>query len=103
MTLNVTAPDFFKAMDAVLQKEDLASWKAYLRWHLVHANASYLSSAFVNTDFDFFGKTLSGAQELEPRWKRCVSYADNDLGEALGQAYVQRPFLPKPNSAPRKW
>ena len=94
-TLNVTAPEFFKTMHAVLQKEDLESWKAYLRWHLVHANAPYLSSAFVNADFDFFGKTLSGAQELEPRWKRCVSYADNDLGEALGQVYVQRAFPPE--------
>ena len=71
------------------------SWKAYLRWHLVHANAPYLSAAFVNADFDFFGKTLSGAQELEPRWKRCVSYTDNDLGEALGQAYVQKAFPPE--------
>jgi endothelin-converting enzyme/putative endopeptidase len=93
--LNVTSPDFFKAMDAVLQKEDLASWKVYLRWHLAHANAAYLSSDFVNTDFDFFGKTLSGAQELEPRWKRCVSYTDNQLGEALGQAYVRRAFPPE--------
>ena len=94
-TLNVIAPEFFKAMNAVLQKEDLESWKAYLRWHLVHANAPYLSTAFVNADFDFFGKTLGGAQELEPRWKRCVSYTDNDLGEALGQAYVQRAFPPQ--------
>ncbi len=94
-SLNVTAPEFFKAMDAVIQKEDLDSWKAYLRWHAIHANAPYLSSAFVNADFDFFGKTLSGAQELEPRWKRCVDYADNDLGEALGQAYVQRAFPPE--------
>ena len=94
-TLNVIAPEFFKAMNAVLQKEDLESWKAYLRWHVVHANARYLSGAFVNADFDFFGKTLGGAQELEPRWKRCVSYTDNDLGEALGQAYVQRAFPPQ--------
>ena len=49
----------------------------------------------MNTDFDFFGKTLSGAQELEPRWKRCVSYADNDLGEALGKVYVERAFPPE--------
>jgi len=94
-TLNVSAPDFFKAMDAVIEKEDLQSWKAYLRWHVVHADAPYLSSAFVNADFDFFGKILSGAQELEPRWRRCVSYTDNDLGEALGQAYVQRAFPPQ--------
>jgi len=72
-SLNVTAPEFFKAMDSALKNEDLESWKAYLRWHLAHANAPYLASALVNTDFDFFGKTLGGAQELEPRWQRCVS------------------------------
>ena len=94
-TLNVTAPEFFKALETTLQKEDLKSWQAYLRWHVVHANAPYLSAAFVNADFDFFGKTLSGAQELEPRWKRCVDYADNDLGEALGQAFVQKAFPPE--------
>ena len=60
-SLNVTAPEFFKTMDATLKKEDLESWKAYLRWHLVNANAPYLSSAFVNANFDFFGKTLSGS------------------------------------------
>jgi putative endopeptidase len=94
-TLNVTAPEFFKTLHTVLQKEDLNSWKAYLRWHVVHANAPYLSSSFVNADFEFFGKTLSGAQELEPRWKRCVSYADNDLGEALGKVYAERAFPPE--------
>src|SRR5881396_1691478 len=73
-SLNVVTPDFFKALNSELEREDLANWKAYLRWHLVHANAPFLSSTFVNADFDFFGKTLGGAQELEPRWKRCVSY-----------------------------
>ena len=101
-SLNVTAPDFFKTMDATLKREDLNSWKAYLRWHLANANAPYLSSAFVNADFDFFGKTLTGAQELQPRWKRCVSYADNDLGEALGQAYVQRAFPPEARQRAQK-
>ena len=94
-SLNVTAPDFFKTLDATLKKEDLPSWKAYLRWQLANANAPFLSSAFVNADFDFYGKTLTGAEQLQPRWKRCVSYADNDLGEALGQAYVQRAFPPE--------
>ncbi len=101
-SLNVTAPEFFKAMDSALKNEDLESWKAYLRWHLVHANAPYLSSAFVDTDFDFFGKTLGGAQELEPRWQRCVGYADADLGEALGQAYVQRAFPPEAKQRAQK-
>src|SRR3989454_1026788 len=93
--LNVATPEFFKAMNAELEKEDLGRWKAYLRWHLVHAHAPYLSSAFVNADFDFYGKALRGAEELEPRWKRCVGYVDNDLGEALGQAYVERSFSPE--------
>jgi endothelin-converting enzyme/putative endopeptidase len=101
-SLNVTAPDFFKTMDATLKKENLASWKAYLRWQWLHANASYVSSAFVDADFDFFGKTLTGAQELQPRWKRCVNYADNDLGEALGQAYVQRAFPPEAKQRAQK-
>jgi putative endopeptidase len=101
-SLNVTAPDFFKTMNATLKKENLASWKAYLRWQWLHANASYLSSAFVDADFDFFGKTLTGAQELQPRWKRCVNYADNDLGEGLGQAYVQRAFPPEAKQRAQK-
>jgi putative endopeptidase len=101
-SLNVTAPDFFKTMDATLKKENLASWKAYLRWQLLSANASYLSSAFVDADFEFFHKTLTGAQEIQPRWKRCVNYVDNDLGEALGQAYVQRAFPPQAKQRAQK-
>jgi putative endopeptidase len=92
--LNVETPEFFKTLNAELKNETLASWKTYLRWHLINANAPFLSSDFVNADFDFFGKTLRGAEELEPRWKRCVGYLDNDLGEGLGQAYVERTFSP---------
>ena len=101
-SLNVAAPEFFKTMDATLKAESLDNWKAYLRWHLVDANAPYLSSAFVDADFDFFGKTLTGAQQLEPRWKRCVNYVDNDLGEALGQAYVERAFPPEAKQRAQK-
>jgi putative endopeptidase len=101
-SLNVAAPEFFKTMDATLKKESLDSWKAYLRWHLVDANAPFLSTAFVDADFDFFGKTLTGAQQLEPRWKRCVNYVDNDLGEALGQAFVQRVFPPESKQRAQK-
>ena len=101
-SLNVISPEFFKTMNAVLRQEGLGSWKAYLRWHLAHANAPYLSAAFVNADFDFFGKTLGGAEQLEPRWKRCVRYVDNDLGEALGQAYVSRAFGPEAKQRAQK-
>ncbi len=94
-SLNVTAPDFFKTMSAELDKEDLSSWKAYLRWKVAHANAPYLSSAFVNEDFNFYGKTLEGKEQLPPRWKRCTEDVDNDIGEALGQAYVKKYFSPE--------
>jgi endothelin-converting enzyme/putative endopeptidase len=94
-SLNVVTPDFFKVLNSEIEREDLADWKAYLRWHLAHANAPFLSSTFVNADFDFFDKTLQGTQELEPRWKRCVTSVDNQLGEALGQAYVERMFSPE--------
>jgi len=94
-SLNLETPEFFRTLNQQIDKEDLAAWKAYLQWHLVHAYARFLSSAFVNENFNFFGKTLSGRQELQPRWKRCVEDVDNDLGEALGQAYVEKYFSPE--------
>ncbi len=94
-SLNVTAPNFFKAMNAELASENLADWRTYLRWHLVHANAPFLSPAFVDENFAFYGKTLRGQQELQPRWKRCTRGVDGDLGEALGQAYVAKYFPPE--------
>ncbi len=94
-SLNVSSPGFFKAMGEELQKESLADWKTYLRWHLVHADAPHLSAAFLNENFAFYSKTLRGQQELKPRWKRCTEYVDDYLGEALGQAYVEKYFSPE--------
>jgi putative endopeptidase len=94
-SLNVASPGFFKALNETLEKESLGDWKTYLRWHLVHADAAHLSAAFLNEDFAFYGKTLRGQQELKPRWKRCTEYVDDYLGEALGQAYVQKYFPPE--------
>jgi putative endopeptidase len=94
-SLNVASPGFFKALNAEIEKESLADWKIYLRWHLVHAYAPFLSSAFLNENFAFYGKTLQGQQELQPRWKRCTEYVDDDLGEALGQVYVEKYFSPE--------
>jgi endothelin-converting enzyme/putative endopeptidase len=93
-SLNVASPGFFKALNEELEKESLADWKTYLRWHLAHADAEFLSTAFVNENFDFYGKTLQGRKELRPRWKRCTDNVDDDLGEALGQAYVEKYFSP---------
>ncbi len=94
-SLNVASPNFFKAMSEELNAASLDDWKTYLRWHLVHADAPFLSSAFVNENFAFYGKTLRGQQELQPRWKRCTEGVDRDLGEALGQAYVDKYFSPE--------
>ena len=92
--INVGQPDFFKALDAQLTATSIADWKTYLRWHLVNSAAPGLTEKFVNEDFDFRGKTLTGAKEIQPRWKRCVQSTDRNLGEALGQAYVQKYFPP---------
>jgi len=94
-SLNVEVPTFFQKMNDEIEKEDLAAWKAYLEWHLVLAKARFLSSDFVNENFNFYGKTLRGREQLKPRWKRCVEDVDNDLGEALGQAYVEKYFSPE--------
>jgi putative endopeptidase len=91
-TLNVDVPDFFSALDKTLTASSLDTLKAYLRWHLVNAAASSLSQPFVDEDFAFNGKTLRGAKELRPRWKRCVDTVDRQLGEALGQKYVEETF-----------
>jgi endothelin-converting enzyme/putative endopeptidase len=91
-SLNVAEPEFVKNMQAVIGAHSLDDWKTYLRWHEVHANAPMLPAAFVNENFDFFGKTMTGTKELRPRWKRCVGYTNNDLGELVGQVYVQQTF-----------
>jgi predicted metalloendopeptidase len=67
-------------------------WKTYLRWHVAHNAAPFLSDEFVNANFDFYGKFLNGQKELQARWKRCVETTDRLLGEALGQPYVDETF-----------
>jgi putative endopeptidase len=92
--LNVSAPNFFKALDAVIKNSSLADLKVYLRWHWLHNEAPLLDKALVDENFHFFGQTLRGAKELEPRWKRCVNMTDGDLGFALGQKFVEQVFPP---------
>jgi endothelin-converting enzyme/putative endopeptidase len=79
----------------VIASNGLEDLKAYMRWHVVHANADMLPKKFVDENFNFYGKTLTGAEQLKPRWKRCVEAVDSDLGEALGKVYVQRTFGPE--------
>jgi putative endopeptidase len=94
-SLNVATPDFYKALDAQLKSVNLDGLKTYLRWHLVHSQVQALPKAFVDEDFNFYGKTLQGTKELRARWKRCVAAADGDLGEALGQVFVEKYYPPE--------
>ena len=81
----------------------LADLKAYLRWHLLHSEAPLLAKPFLDENFHFFGQTLTGATELEPRWKRCVEATDDDLGFALGQKYVEQAFPPDAKARVLAW
>jgi endothelin-converting enzyme/putative endopeptidase len=101
-TLNVTEPAFYTKLDSELKAVPLADWKTYLRWHLVHAKAHYLSSAFVDEDFDFYSHVLRGVPVNRPRWKRCVSWIDDQLGEALGEEFVRRTFTADTKERARK-
>jgi putative endopeptidase len=91
-SLNVGNPEFFKQVNQQLGDMPLDDWKVYLRWKTINAYATGLSKAFVEEDFNFNDKYMSGQQEMEPRWKRCVKSTDSRLGMALGQLYVDRTF-----------
>ncbi|MFZ3263618.1 MAG: M13 family metallopeptidase, partial [Terriglobales bacterium] len=91
-SLNVGNPDFFKQVNQQLSTIPLDDWKVYLRWKTINDYAPVLTKAFVEEDFNFNGKYMSGQQEMEPRWKKCVKSTDRNLGMALGKLYVDRTF-----------
>ncbi len=93
-TLNVATPDFFKELNDLFAKEPVDAWKAYFRWHTIHASAMNLPKAFFDENFAFYGKTLAGQKEPTPRWKQCTSMTDRALGEAVGQDWVKVNFPP---------
>ncbi|GAB6194953.1 M13 family metallopeptidase [Lysobacter xanthus] len=93
--VNVTEPAFLAQLDRELATTPLATWRTYLRWQVLHANAEALPTAFVAENFDFYGRYLSGAKQMKPRWNRCAADVDEQLGDALGQAYVAKYFPPE--------
>jgi len=93
-TLNVATPDFFKGLNALIEKEPVEAWKSYLRWHTLHGSASDLPKAFFDENFAFFGQTLQGQKEPTPRWRQCTAATDQALGEAVGQDWVKQNFPP---------
>jgi len=88
----VSQPLFFKKVGQDLAQVPMDDWKIYLKWHLIHNTARFLNNSFVQENFGFYGKKLSGIKELEPRWKRVQSMTDMALGDALGQEYVRIAF-----------
>jgi putative endopeptidase len=88
----VQQPSYFEGLGQILANFDVDGWKAWLKWHIISGAASYLSDEFVQENFAFFGKTLSGTPELRERWKRAVSMIEGSLGEAVGKVYVQKYF-----------
>jgi predicted metalloendopeptidase len=93
-SIDVSDPGFFKGLEEALVSIDLDDWKAYLRWSLIHGLVEAAPTKFIEEDFAFFGKRLGGQGEIKARWKRCVAAADGQLGDMLGQAYVERTFSP---------
>ena len=90
--LNVSQPDFVKAVESELATEDLAALRGYLRFHLLTAAAPYLAHPYEQATFDFYSTTLRGIPVMPPRWKTCTRAVDRNLGEALGQEFVRRTF-----------
>ena len=90
----LSQPSFLEGLETLLVKSELEAWKDWLRWQVVHSAAPYLSSAFVAANFEFYGRTLSGTDELRPRWKRGVGFVEGAMGEAVGKIYVRTEFPP---------
>ncbi len=93
--LNVDEPNFMAALEHEFASTSIAQWKTYIRWHLLNTFADSLSQPFVDAHFDFYQRQLGGVGELKPRGTRCAEWADELLGEALGQEYVKRYFPPE--------
>jgi endothelin-converting enzyme/putative endopeptidase len=90
--INVANPEFFRTVNRTLSSTPLKDWKSYLRWHFAESKAEYLTKKFADEYFDFNGRILNGQKEIGPRWKRCAQITDRQLGEAVGQPFVDATF-----------
>lgn len=95
LQVNVAQPEFMKAVNGFMTDISINDWKTYLQWHLVDSTAGYLSAKFVDQNFEFNNKYLSGAKEQQPRWIKVVSATHKYLGEAVGQEFVRKHFSPE--------
>ncbi|TFB71036.1 M13 family metallopeptidase [Cryobacterium sp. Hz9] len=90
----VREPSYISGLATALSDDRLETWQDWLRWQVIRSSAAYLSGDFVEANFDFYGRTLSGTPQLRDRWKRGVSLVEGALGEAVGRIYVERHFKP---------
>lgn len=93
--VNVGQPMFLSTLDSLLRAVPVGDWKSYLRWNLLANTAPALNSPFVKESFRFNSTVLQGVKEMRPRWKRCLRFTDDAVGEILGQAYVKKNFTPE--------
>ena len=101
-TINISSPGFVQAMNAELSDEPVAALRSYLRWHVVHDAAEWLSKPFDEENFAFYKATLQGQKEEQPRWKTCTADTDRALGEAVGQDWVKQYFPPEAKDSMEK-
>lgn len=92
-------PSFVEGLGALLTEERLPAWKDWLAWQVIRSNAAYLSNDFVEANFDFYGRTLTGTPQMRERWKRGVSLVEGAMGEAVGRIYVERHYPPAAKEA----
>jgi putative endopeptidase len=97
--INVGQPSFFVKLSSLLKDVSIDIWKTYLRWNLINSTASYLSADFEKQNFEFYSKTLSGKEKMQPRWKRVLKTVNGGLSEAVGQVYVDKFFPPESKTA----
>lgn len=93
-SLNIGYPAYISALSRILAGIDMNTLKAYMAWHYISHAAPYLSDDMVEANFNYYGKALSGMEENKPRWKRVVNTVNDNLGEAIGQMYVEK-YFPK--------
>jgi putative endopeptidase len=92
--INIFQPSFMIELSNMMKTIPVDDWKTFLRWQLINSTAGFLSKEFVDQNFDFYNRTLSGQEKMEPRWKLILDVTSNSLGELIGQLYVNKYFPP---------
>ena len=92
--VNIWQPSFMKELSNMMKTVPVDDWKTFLRWQLINSTAAYLGKEFVDQNFDFYNRTLTGQEKMEPRWKLILDVTSASLGESIGQLYVKKYFPP---------